>query len=366
MLDLEETFVFDAVVHAYNTAQSNYRNERHAEGITEMIYGTVEGSSPPGYKLTREGFIRDWDVEETANMLYFESDTDMATFHPTPLYAYHDGLVANEKAAEVKQRWSDRFRVFGTVDPLNGQDALDELERQVEEFDPIGLKLYPSHWTETSHKGWAMDDTEVAYPVFEKALDLGIDHIAIHKAIPFGPVPRETYQPGDIDGPAENFPEIDFSIVHGGFAFTEETAWQIARFPNVYINMESLPAILLGNERRFAEIMGELISIGGEDMYDKMFWSSAAMALHPQPQLEQFRDFEYPDDVRESASPLGKLPQITDEHKRKMLGQNYADLIGLDVDEARSGIKDDEFSQQQAETGLADPYSTTEAAQEVF
>lgn len=99
--------------------------------------------------------------------------------------------------------------------------------------------------------------------------------------------------------------------------------------------MELLPTVLLGNECRVSEAMGELISIRGEEMYDKMFWSSASTALHPQPQLEKFRDFEYSDDFREVASPIRKLPQITDEHKRKMLGQNYADLIGQDVDEAR-------------------------------
>lgn len=51
-------------------------------------------------------------------------------------------------------------------------------------------------------------------------------------------------------------------------------------------------------------------------------------------QLERFRDFQYPDDVREAANPCRTLPQVTDEHRRKTLGQNSADLTGLDIDEA--------------------------------
>jgi hypothetical protein len=51
-------------------------------------------------------------------MLSRESWTDMATFHPVPMSAFHDGLVANEKAAEVVDRWSDRFRPCAAVDPL--------------------------------------------------------------------------------------------------------------------------------------------------------------------------------------------------------------------------------------------------------
>lgn len=44
------------------------------------------------------------------------------------------------------------------------------------------------------------------------------------------------------------------------------------------------------------------------------------------------------------AAMAGKVPQITDEHKRKILGENYADLIGFDIDEAKERIADDEFS----------------------
>ncbi|APX97199.1 amidohydrolase family protein [Natronorubrum daqingense] len=364
MLDLEETFIYDSITHAYNMAPSNYRNEQHAEGITEMLYGTVDGIMTEEYRLEPEAFVRDWGVEETANMLFRESYTDMSTFHPVPMYAFHDGLVANEKAGTVVDRWPDRFRSYAAVDPL--RDGWEEtLEEQVDAFDPIGVKLYPSHWSADHHEGWSMGDPDVAFPVFEKAADLGIDLIDIHKAIPFGPVPRGPYHPRDVDVAAESFPDLTFSIVHGGFAFTEETAWQLARFPNVYVNLEGIPPILLGNERRFAEILAELISMLGEDGMDRLFWSSGAMSVHPKPQLEAFRDFEFPDDVRKNTSAMGELPQITDEHKRKILGENYADLIGLDIDEAKSRITDDEFARYRADNGLADPYSTTAVPEEV-
>jgi predicted TIM-barrel fold metal-dependent hydrolase len=359
MIDLEETFVYDAVTHAYNMAPSNYRNQQHASGITEMLYGNTAAVAADEYTLTAESFARDWGIEETAGMLFEESYTDMATFHPVPMYAFHDGLVANEKAADVVERWPNRFRSYACADPLR-DDWESTLEAQFEAFDPIGVKLYPSHWTEDDHQGWSMGDPDVAFPVFEKAKDLGVDLIDIHKAIPFGPVPRGPYHPGDVDEAAASFPEMTFSIVHGGYSFTEETAWQLARFPNVYANLEGLPAILLGNERRFGELLGELISLLGEDGMDRLFWSSGAMSVHPRPQLEAFRDFEFSDEVRESVSAMGELPQITDDHKRKILGENYADLIGLDIDDARSKIADDEFD----ETGdgeLAEPYSTTDA-----
>lgn len=360
MLDLEETFVYDAVVHAYNFTEENYYNARHAEAIREMIYQASAVAVPgigDGKFITRDAFMRNWSPEDLANQLFYESDTDMATFQPLPLYAFKDGLCANEHAAEVMEQWPQRFDTFATIDPLS-DDWEEELEKQVEWFDPTGLKLYPSSWTENSHEYWLMDDEDVAYPVFEKALELGLDLLSVHKAVPFGPVPQDPYRPGDVDMPAENFPEIDFSIVHGGMAFTEETAWQLARFPNVHVCMEALGILCAGNPAVFEDTLAELVKVAGPSAYDQMYWSSAAVAFHPQVQLEAFRDFEFSDDARDKGLG-GKIPQITDEDKRKILGQNYADLRGLDVEEARSDLGDDEFSRTVAEDGKAAPWTTT-------
>jgi predicted TIM-barrel fold metal-dependent hydrolase len=34
------------------------------------------------------------------------------------------------------------------------------------------------------------------------------------------------------------FPQVNFEVLHPGFAFVEETAWLFARYPNVYVNLE--------------------------------------------------------------------------------------------------------------------------------
>lgn len=365
MLDLEETFVYDAVTHAYNFDESNFRNERHAEGIREMIFrASAAADTPEGYFITRDAFMRNWSIEDVANQLFLESDTDMATFQPLPLYAFEDGLCANENAASVKERWPNRFDVYATIDPLQN-DALEDFERQVEWFDPTALKLYPSSWGVDSHESWRMDDPSVAYPVFEKAKELGIDHVAIHKAVPFGPVPRDPYDPSDVDAAADNFPEITFSIIHGGFAFTEETAWQIARFPNVHVNLEALGILLAGNEDVFDETLAEMVKIAGEHAYDQIYWASAAVAFHPQIQLEALRDFEFSDEARRKGFG-SKIPQITDEDKRKILGENYAEILGLDVDEARERIAEDEFDSRVADEGRADPWTTTSVEEDAI
>ena len=360
-LDIKETFVLDAVSHAYNLDAANVLDERYAQGIGEMLFGMLDQGMPQSHRITHDSFFRDWSIEEVVTLLFAESDTDVATFHPILAAPFENGLVEPHKAKRITEKYPDRFLAYATVDPLEGEDALDELERQAEAFDPVGLKLYPSSWGTGEHRTWRMDDPRIAYPVFEKARELGIDVIAIHKALAFGPVPRTPYDPADVDEPAENFPELAFEVVHGGLAFTEETAWQVARFPNVYVNMEGYGLLMAANSTKGEETFAELLSVGGEAVMEKLFWGTGVMAGHAQPQLEAFRDFELSDRTRRDVGVLGKLPQVTDEHKRKMLGENYAELLGLDVDSLREAVADDEFAKRRAADGLAEPYSTTDA-----
>ena len=45
------------------------------------------------------------------------------------------------------------------------------------------------------------------------------------------------------------FPDLTFEIVHGGMAFNEETAWLLGRFPNVWVNLETLNIVLVKRAR---------------------------------------------------------------------------------------------------------------------
>ena len=39
-----------------------------------------------------------------------------------------------------------------------------------------------------------MDDPKVAFPVYEKAMELGINLIGVHEGVPLGPQPIEAVQ----------------------------------------------------------------------------------------------------------------------------------------------------------------------------
>jgi predicted TIM-barrel fold metal-dependent hydrolase len=362
------TFVIDCVAHAFNLTEQNFAHYGHAKAVTDMIYGVVS-VAPEGYALTEDAVKRDWEIDDTAAMLFRESKTDVAVFHPTPIFAYKDGLSAFHKGLEGVKRWPNRFvGCWVSVDPLQGHAAYDMLEEQTAALkdagvDPYGVKLYPTSWRGEVVDSWRMDDPKLAFPLFERAAELGIKTIGVHKAIPLGPAPTgRSFRVDDVEGAAEHFPELNFEIVHGGSAFVEETAWLLGRYPNIYVNMESLNIILANQPRTFAQILLGLMHVGGDPVLDRMFWATGTMQYHPRPCLEAFETFEFPEDLLGNYGLFGKISQITPEGRAKILGLNAAAYRGWDVNELQRNIAGDEFA---TSNGDAPPYSTTSVADKV-
>jgi uncharacterized protein len=354
---IEDVFVVDAAAHSYNLGEDNYAVGRYSQAIVDSFHGAHHALSPTGYRLPRERFLRDWTLAETATMLFVESDYDFACHHVIPITAFKDGGCSIAKAREARERWPGRFQVYAGVDPIFRDRALDSLEQQVEELKPIGLKLYPNSYTADGVVEWQMGDPEIAFPIFQRAVDLGIKVIAIHKAIPLGPVPMAPYRMDDIDAAAAAFPGLQFEIVHGGFAFVEETAFQLARFPNVWVNLETTANLAVAKPGAFERIIAGLIAHAGEGALERLMWASAASVLHPDPPLRWFWErFHFSEELREREG----LPEITKDVKRQILGLNYLRMHGLDADALGKNIKRDEFAVERSK-GKAKPYDTTQA-----
>jgi len=100
--------------------------------------------------------------------------------------------------------------------------------------------------------------------LIERAAALGLRTIAIHKALPNGSVPLDSYRIGeDFEQAADAFPDMTFEIIHAGMAFIEETAMAVGRFPNVYANLETTTAMLWQAPGRFEKALATLMQWGG-------------------------------------------------------------------------------------------------------
>lgn len=352
-------FVIDAVTHAYNHLPSNWEDPALGHAMVELAYHL--GADPPDsrYGFTREQYLIDWQIPDVANFIFRESDTDVAVMHPLAIASFKDGYSSVAKAAEALEKYPTRFiGAYACVDPLKGAEALSSMAEQVDLLKPLGLKLYPTSWDGKGPVSWRMNDPKLIYPLYEQAQKLGLNTVAVHKAVPIGPFAvGDAYNPSDIENAATDFPGLNFEIVHGGLAFMEETAWLLARFGNIAINMEIQNILVERRPRAFAEVVLGLCKIGGSDMMERMFWGTGGTLAHNQPALEAFDAFQFPEDLLDGAGLFKPIRQITELDKQNMLAGTFARLHGLDIAELKRGIENDEFARSEGERPAA-PFST--------
>lgn len=346
----ERPFVADAVCHPYNFAPENQRGT-YGKAFTDVMWSSHPIINPPEHQLTREQWERDWDIEQFVDTMFLESATDLACVHSLPIYdAYVDGLSAIDKGAELKRRYPERVLWYATADLFRGEEALESIEHQVRDLGADGIKLYPAQYLRGRTRYWEMSDDTFAYPVFELAQELGVKNIAVHKALPLGPVSTDAMRVDDIGRAAARFPDINFQIVHAGFMFIDETRMLLMNHPNVYVTLEASFVSVLLDPAAFGRILGAFLSEGGPD---RILYSSAATNPHPRYLLEAFEAFELPDDV----------PHTLDRRTRELvLGGNLARLHGIDVAERRAAIAGDRFATTVARDGYQDPWSIVRAA----
>jgi uncharacterized protein len=319
-----DAFVFDSVAHVFNFEKENAFGQP-AEMFSNHLYAFHAALTPSGETvLPPERFLHNWSVDEIDEMVFGQSDTDMLVAMPLPLTdLYKDGLSAWERCAELAARRPDQTVFWGSVNPLEGRRALDLMELQVKEYGAKAFKFYNVRYDYGTPFPWRMDDPQVAFPVFEKAQELGVNLIGVHKGVPLGPQPIEHTQTWDMDGAAANFPEINFVIYHVGLPFLDEVCWQLIRYPNLYASLAATINFIVRAPRQFAEVLGKLLFWCGED---KIIYGSEAPIFHPQWALKAFWEFEIPQDLQEGYG----YPALTEQAKRKILGENLLRLHGMD------------------------------------
>ena len=192
---LGDAFVFDGVAHPFNFTPKNAFG-RPGEMFSNHLYAFHSALTPDSATtLSAEEFLKDWTPADIHQMVFDESDVDMLVAMPLPLTdLYRDGLSPWEECAELASRDPDRTVFWGSVNPLEGRRALDLMERQVKEFGAKALKFYNVRYDYGQPFPWRIDDPRIAFPVFEKAQELGINLIGVHKSVPLGPQPIEHTQ----------------------------------------------------------------------------------------------------------------------------------------------------------------------------
>jgi len=316
-------FIFDNVVHMYDNRPANVTNDLGKRNI-EAFHRTF---GKAGHSLYRVDEKLSLETDEALRYLFVHSDTDMAMAQTVPLFGlWEDGFAPARLQWELKEACPERVVFCGGVDPIYQgiRGAVREMERQAEEWGAVSFKFYKAHGPRLA---WRVDDRDIAYPLWEKARELGITHVQFHCGLPFGHERVEDLRSNDIQAAAADFPELVFVIHHLGLPYFDETVNIASRFENVWLSLSSIVfnTWAVSPWDTYTRLGTVLRSVG----HKRVLWGSEAFIWPDvQPLIELFAGMQMPEELQDRYG----FPEITVEAKRDIFGLNQARLLGLDVE----------------------------------
>ena len=198
--------------------------------------------------LVREMIARHPDLTEAARKTFYIGNNfqPLETFHLELDAAGLDKAVVvavdattalgktvytNEQIAELCAM-SDRLIGFASVDPRQ-PDAPAKLETAIRQLKLRGLKLDPAM------QQFRPSDP-AAYPVYEKAQELGIP-ILFHAGMSWAPGSRLEYgQPLLFEPVAVDFPKLNIVLAHLAWPWVTEAVALALKYPNVHLDTSAL------------------------------------------------------------------------------------------------------------------------------
>lgn len=301
--------------------------------------------------LSSDEFIKD---------VFLDSDTSIMVLSFVPSTRELEPVTI-EDAAETRNivaqlEGSKRLMVHGRVNP-NQDGDLELMDDLAESWDICAFKTY----TQFGPGGvgfWLHDDPGLA--MIEKARELGVRNVCIHKGLPLGPQSMEHSRCDDVGIVARMYPDMNFLIYHAGYdnsvteqAFAEgdgrtgiDTLIQslidneIGENSNVYAELGSTWRLLMRNPDEAAHSLGKLFRYVGED---NVLWGTDSIWYgSPQDQIQAFRAFQISPEFQERYG----YPEITPELRRKVFGLNAARPYEISADEINRFVTTDALSQQ--------------------
>ena len=356
----KDQFIFDAQTHHVKDSipgPQMFRKMTAKLGLNPEL----EGIDPGPDTLHRANFLKE---------IFFDSDTVMAVMTGAAIgkpehYALPSDEMVRTRNLFNEAAGSQRMLSQGLANPVpaEGYDPMEDTEFQITELKIDGWKCY----TGNPAAFWNLDDEVIAYPFWEKSLELGIRNISIHKGLPLGKRSEPYVHPGDVVKAARDFPELNFILYHSGMkqmaapelkegetgigedgyiAWTtdlcrmrDENPWMT----NVYPELGAVFGhSVITHPDLCGHLLGQLIRSFGADHViwgtDCIWWGS------PQWLIEAFRRFQIPEQLQEQ---FGYAP-ITDADRNLIFGPNLAGLYGVDVDAARLAFPGDSISQMKS------------------
>lgn len=299
--------------------------------------------------------------DEFVKDVFLDSDTDMMVLSFVPSTREAEPLTIEEADATreivAELEGNHRLMLHGRVNPNQDGDlqAMDELK---ERWNVCAWKTYTQYGP--GGRGFFLSDEKYGIPFIERARDLGVKIICVHKGIPFGPRSYEHSQCHDIGVVAKRFPDVDFLVYHSGFVpgkaekpFEGDGSGDgidtlvkslrdndVAPNGNVYAELGSTWRFLMRDPDNAAHALGKLLRYCGED---NVLWGTDSIWYgSPQDQIQAFRTFQISKELQERYG----YPEMTPGLRAKVFGLNATRPYRIDADEVRLRAGSDAISRR--------------------
>jgi hypothetical protein len=248
--------------------------------------------------------------------------------------------------------------LHGRVNP-NQQGDLERMEPLARDWDVCAWKTYTQFGPGGGY--WLSDDSGLAF--IERARDLGVKVICVHKGLPLSDDAYEYSQCRDIGVVAKQYPDVTFIVYHAGYvAGKPERAFAagagrdgvdtliqslldngIRPGGNVYAELGSTWRFLMREPDDAAHVMGKLLKHVGED---NVLWGTDSIWYgSPQDQIQAFRTFQISQPLREAHG----YPEITPGIRAKVFGLNATVPYRISAAEVKQRARADRIANARAE-----------------
>jgi predicted TIM-barrel fold metal-dependent hydrolase len=180
---------------------------------------------PTVYQASPENLIRDMDEAGIDKSILIAVDYGLAPGLSKPKVSI---MEYNRWVADVADQYSDRLIAFVGVDPRR-KNAVEILEKAVQEWGMKGLKLYPPC-------GFYPNEPIVT-PLWEKSNELGIP-VMVHSGPTFPQLKMKYSEPIYLEDVLIKYPNLNIIIAHSGGSVWAEEVIGLRQFrDNVYADI---------------------------------------------------------------------------------------------------------------------------------
>ena len=330
----KKEFIFDVQGHFVNpTGAWTKTLPPDAKPLAMMPNAKCELSTEPGER----SYLRCLSGEEFVKDVFLDSDTDIMVLSFVPSTREGEPLTIEEALATRdivdKMEGTKRLMLHGRVNP-NQKGDVEDMER-LAKLGVVAFKTY-TQWGPDGKGFFMTDDAGIAF--VERARQVGVHNIAIHKGLPFGQKSYEHSTSRDVGPIAKRFADMNFLIYHSGYVTekdegpydpkrTDGIDALITSVLNAGVKPNSNVYAELGSTWRFlsmrdptsaAHALGKLFKYIGED---NVLWGTDSIWYgSPQDQIQAFRTFQIAESLREKHG----YPTITPQLRAKVFGLNAA------------------------------------------